>query len=311
MASRVILAACLAASLSARVAHADDDDAPRPSAADVLFKEGKALMDEGRLEEACRVLAESHRLEPAGGTLLNLASCYERLGRYASAEQALDEAGRLADAAGRPDAREFVDQRLAAVRPNVSVLTITTPRNVEVTVEVDGSVVALEDHTATLRLDPGEHLVVADVIGAPLWRRTVNLEGAGSTFTVEVPAPRPAPRPRVVHVPVPAPDQPVDPLLPIGIAGVVLGGGLLIGGGIAGGFALDAWNDVKETCPESPCDDPEDVSRAGDAQTLGDLSTAFFVAGGVTAAAGIVLLVVDAVTEDDIDVGARGLTIHF
>ncbi len=281
----------------ARPALAEEPGSSGSSAAETLFREGKALLDAGKLEEACRVLDESDRLETAGGTLLNLASCYERLGRYASAERALKKAALLADAAERPDAKQFIDDRLAAVAPNVSSLRVKLPpsrRRKTTVVEIDRTRVDVRGDTTSLRVDPGDHELLVDTEGSPVWRKTVTVAGAGKTVDVEVDgvaalsgaprAPEKTPARRGV-----APAA----LEPVGIVGVALGGGLLIGGGVLGAFAMDAWSDASQRCPATSCSDAVGVVRAGDAATYGNTSTALFVSGAIVAATGVTLLLVD------------------
>ena len=74
---------CLLA-LSAGSARAQSQTADQ-AAAEILFQEGIHLLDEKKFAEACPKLEESVRLERAPGALLNLAACYEGLGKTASA----------------------------------------------------------------------------------------------------------------------------------------------------------------------------------------------------------------------------------
>ena len=57
-----------------------------------LFREGKALMDKNDFTPACAKLEESERLDPGGGTLLNLALCHEKQGRWNEATEAFQKA---------------------------------------------------------------------------------------------------------------------------------------------------------------------------------------------------------------------------
>src|SRR5687767_12500948 len=87
-------------------------DGPRDSlAAEVLFSEARALMKDGRWEEACPKLEASHSLDPALGTLLNLAECYAKVGRTASAWLRYREAAAVAVQQGQKEREGIARER--------------------------------------------------------------------------------------------------------------------------------------------------------------------------------------------------------
>src|SRR5689334_6484425 len=53
--------------------------------AERFFEQGRAAMARGNFADACVAFEKSARLDPAVGTLANLAMCQERLGRTAEA----------------------------------------------------------------------------------------------------------------------------------------------------------------------------------------------------------------------------------
>ena len=62
------------------------------AAADTLFRQGREAMKAGDYATACPKFEESQRLDPAAGTVLNLAQCEDQQGKFASAQQHYREA---------------------------------------------------------------------------------------------------------------------------------------------------------------------------------------------------------------------------
>src|ERR1700722_3703046 len=79
------------------------DDATNAAAAQVLFDQGKALMDKGDYLRACTQLEESQKVQAAGGTLLFLALCREGEGKTATAWTRFNETVSMARRDGRSD----------------------------------------------------------------------------------------------------------------------------------------------------------------------------------------------------------------
>src|SRR5262249_2265450 len=73
-----------------------------PASAQTLFDQAKQLMADGKYRDACPKLEESQRLDPGPGTLFQLASCYEKIDRTATAWAAFLEVAAAAKAADRP-----------------------------------------------------------------------------------------------------------------------------------------------------------------------------------------------------------------
>jgi hypothetical protein len=84
------------------------------SATDVAqrrFEEGRKLMNEGKLPEACAKFAESDRTAPNGGAVMNLADCLERRTLWEEAHAKFLEAARRAAEAQRPDIEAVARER--------------------------------------------------------------------------------------------------------------------------------------------------------------------------------------------------------
>lgn len=158
------------------------------AAAELAFREGRQLMNQGRYQEACPKFAESQRLEPAPGTQLNLADCYEKLGRTATAWETFRAAEAAANEAGQRDFASEARKRAEALQPKLSKLALTAAEPVAgLEVTLDGNPVTALVGSA-LPVDPGDHRVAAAAPSRRGWSRTVTVDKPGATVTVEIPA---------------------------------------------------------------------------------------------------------------------------
>jgi len=91
-----------------------------PSRADVLFEHGLAAFEEGRIDEACANFEDSLRLDPADGTLINLARCHERQGKIASAWAAYEKVAQSSARAGNQERARVARAAAQRLEPLVS-----------------------------------------------------------------------------------------------------------------------------------------------------------------------------------------------
>jgi hypothetical protein len=72
-------------------------------------------MQKGDFAEACQRFADSMELDPALGTLLNMASCAERSGNNGRACEWFAAARDMARDKAQPDRGQFAESRLKAL----------------------------------------------------------------------------------------------------------------------------------------------------------------------------------------------------
>jgi len=191
IARRVAPIGALFAGLLAPAASRAADPSPAERAlATSLFRAGRELMQEGKTREACEKLAESQRLDPAAGTLLNLAICHETLGLLATAWAELNDSLAWALRDGRADREEIVRSHLAALEPRlprVTVELLDRAPSPGLIVTMDDVVLRPAALGTPIPVDPGDHHLTAKAAGrAPVELSFVAEEG--TTHTVVVPA---------------------------------------------------------------------------------------------------------------------------
>ncbi len=281
------------------------------AAATALFKQGRDLMAAGKYADACPKLAESQRMDPGAGTLLNLATCYEKNGQLASAWTTYQDAASAAQKAGEGDRVKAARAKVAALEPTLPTLTIVVPAaadRADLEVRRDGALVGRAAWGAPIPVDPGPHPLDASAPGKPPWHGQALVGGAGAKVSIEVPPladaaipANPVPAMPVAPTPATAPAAPAAPpadtTTPPSSGGaqrtiaLITGGVGIAGlgvGGVFGILAMSKNNSTSGHCNGSVCDAPT-IASLSDARTDATVSTVGFVAGGVLIAAGAVL----------------------
>jgi tetratricopeptide (TPR) repeat protein len=167
------------------------------AAAQALFIDGKRLVAQGRYQEACAKFEQSHRLDPAVGTQINLADCYEKIGRVASAWMAFHAAVVAAQHANHADWAEQARQRASLLEDRVPRLTLVVddpPAGLRVS---RGDTVMPEStFDSPVPVDSGVYDVAAAAPGRQPWATRVTVENAARV---------------VLHIPVLTPTEPAAP----------------------------------------------------------------------------------------------------
>jgi hypothetical protein len=151
--------------------------------AEALFREARSQMKVKDYSAACPKLAESHRLDPSPGTLLNLAICEEKRGRMAVAWTKYEE---LLDTTTDADPRRAVAiERIQAIKQQIPQLRISVAGNPsDAVVLLD----TIELHAASLGVevpvDAGEHRIELLSKGSRV-ERVVNV-APGERLAVEL-----------------------------------------------------------------------------------------------------------------------------
>lgn len=156
------------------------------AAADVLFDEGKALMAEKRYADACPKFAASQKIDPAPGTLVWLADCYEQNGQTASAWSTYREALAAAKAARQPAREALATERIAALQKVLSriIVKVGADRPTDLAITIDGVTVASTLWDTATPFDPGAHTVEATAAGHVTFTHRLELAKATSETVV-------------------------------------------------------------------------------------------------------------------------------
>ncbi|MEZ4302122.1 MAG: tetratricopeptide repeat protein [Polyangiaceae bacterium] len=290
--------------------------------AEALYEEGRTLMKAKKYPEACAKLAASLKIDPAIGTMLYLADCYEKNGQTASAWSMFSDAAAAAQQAGQGERALKAKLRVDKLAPKLVKLTITLAPDTQVPegfeLKRDSIVVGPALLGTAIPVDPGEHTIEVAADGKKPWSGVATVpEKPGTVISFVIPAledlppppppeptttataPPPPPPPTVTATatatapPPPPPPPPVD-TTPRTIGFVV--GGLGVGGVVLAsvfGATAKSKNEqaIEKGCGVQFCPTQEGIDLTGEARTFATGSTISFIISGAALAAGIGLII--------------------
>lgn len=185
------LAAGLGLGLALHGASVRAQGAGQSATAEALFQEARAKLQAGQTQQACPLLEASQRVDPAIGTQLLLAHCYEQLGKTASAWALFREVESLAG--DRADRRDLARVRADDLEQRLSKLVVSVDPALPDGVERDALRVERDEAplpTASLELpvpvDPGEHRIRVSGAGVQVWQQVVFVPAGPSITTLVV-----------------------------------------------------------------------------------------------------------------------------
>jgi hypothetical protein len=278
-------------------AGASAQSATEVSLAETLYRQARELSAAANYAEACPKFAESYRLDPATGTLLNLASCHEAQGKIASAWLEFSDALIQSRRDHRQNRIKFAEERLDALEPKLSRLTLVLAPEVnepELTLTLDGVGIGRAALGVPTPVDPGKHWVEAKAPGKKAWSANVEIGAVADTQTVTIPALEAAPAPAVTTAPViaaaalpaappplvaPPRDVAVERPLP---TSVYVAGGATVALAVAATITSVVYLDQRATYQDTGRHAPDADSQHDSLQTLGIVNLALWLgtAGG-------------------------------
>jgi len=267
--------------------------------ADALFNQAVKLFESGRVREACPLFAQSMQLDPANGTLQDLALCHEREGRTATALREFKELAKRAARDGQPERERLGNEKAAALSTNLSRLSLSMPTDANVAeIRIDDASLPQADWSRPIPLDPGDHAVRLTAPGKKTVSLHVTIAASPSTQVVVVTrleddSPTRASGDVAEQEPSEGWSTQRKIALGVGAAGVVSAAI----GGVFGFVALSKWSQAKSDCNPQCTEGSQATNEANSerssAESAATASTVSFLIGGAALVAAVVLYLTD------------------
>jgi hypothetical protein len=277
------------------------------AAAEALFREGADAYAAEDFEKACAKFEASNDLDPALGTTLRLADCYDRQGKTASAWATFHAAVALAQSQDQPERENIALERAQDLEARLSHVKISVAPSTRalagLTISINGAAVPSGMWDSPIPVDPGEQRIEARAVGYESWTQRLEVTAERKTLDVQIPALRAergaAKPPAVAGANVAAeplqPPQQEQPSSTQRTLGYISGGVGLAALGVGGFFAYRAYDlnsQSLEHCleQESTACTPQGKSLRDDARRRGTYATVASAGGAVLLGTALVLI---------------------
>jgi tetratricopeptide (TPR) repeat protein len=275
----LLAAAVLAAVASSALA---ETPAEKKQRADKLFDDGRRYLQNKEYALACTAFEQSQEADPAIGTQLNIALCYEDWGHFAAAYAAFQQAAKDADL--KHDNRGKVAQKkIAEIAPKVPYLTLEVPPGSDASAVflMDGKELDRSAFSGEFAIEVGPHEIEVRVPGQPAKTTKVDM-GVGEHKHVAIDVPK---IPVVTQEPVVIAPPPRNPRRLYGGIACIGAGAIAIGvGSYVALIARSDYNDAIINCPGGSCLTHSAYNETQNARSRAN-KMSFVVAGGVALAA--------------------------
>ena len=310
---RILTGAVLMAVLGiGTVAHAQGK-AANIAQAEKLFDEAKALLESNRTSEACARFAESQKLDPQIGTVLNLALCNEQIGKNASAWAQFNEVIGLATRAGQTKRADLANKHAMALEGSLARVKLDlsrAPRDVVLLLDGEPLDVAVARATP-VPVDPGSHAIGASAPNRAPITVTFEVRKGSSDATVFIPALAGTSALAERDTP-PTAASSSAPWKTVGYVTGGVGAGALVFGLVAGGIALGKKDTAESDCAGFACKTTAGFEANESAHTWATVSTVSVVGGVVLlGAAAVLILLAPSGTSTSASLGSYTLDLQF
>jgi hypothetical protein len=310
--------------LLAGAAWAQDGGSAIKDASDIVFNEGVELASKQEYAKAAERFRKAIALRDTLGARIELAKCYEQLGKVASAleqwRHVQTEAAKEPDNPKAQRRRKLASDAIPALEPRLSAIVLEVPESLgKMTgflIKLDKEPVAAVHWGQTIPADVGDHALEVTALDQVPWRKSLQVNAEKETIRIRIDPPWTTGTESNGTV---SRDHTgsASGLRIVGGIGMGLGAVGLGVGGVFGGLAI-ARNNASN---DGHCDAQDRCNRTGydlrkEALSFATISTAAAIAGGVALTAGIVIFAIaptkkphDHAVNAQLQLGLSGLNV--